>query len=70
MTYASTFFIFGVDLRPESVILECMNSKDRMKEWKKLPRNTIPWETFKRLTSQFGMKKGIEKAKEIIEKQG
>tara|TARA_A100001037_G_scaffold302392_1_gene333900 strand:+ start:3897 stop:4040 length:144 start_codon:yes stop_codon:yes gene_type:complete len=47
-----------------------MNSKDRMKEWKKLPRNTIPWETFKRLTSQFGMKKGIEKAKEIIEKQG
>lgn len=40
-----------------------------MKEWKKLPANTIPWETFKRLTNQFGMEKGIEKAQKIIETQ-
>ena len=46
-----------------------MNSKERMKEWKKLPENTIAWETFKRLVSQFGMEKGIEKAKKIVDKQ-
>ena len=46
-----------------------MDSKERMKEWKKLPTNTIAWETFKRLVSQFGMEKGIEKAKKIIDKQ-
>jgi len=46
-----------------------MDSKERMKEWKKLPEGTIPWETFKRLVSQFGMDKGIEKAKKIIDKQ-
>ena len=46
-----------------------MDSKQRMKEWKKLPEGSIPWETFKRLVSQFGMNKGIEKAKKIIDKQ-
>ena len=40
-----------------------------MKEWKKLPPNTIAWETFKRLVGQFGVEKGIEKAQKIIEKQ-
>jgi hypothetical protein len=46
-----------------------MNAKDRMKEFNKLPTNTIAWETFKRLVSQFGLEKGIEKAKKIIEKK-
>ena len=46
-----------------------MNSKERMKEWKKLPENTIAWETFKRSVSQFGMEKGIEKAKKIVDKK-
>ena len=46
-----------------------MNAKDRMKEWKKLPENTIAWETFKRLVSQFGMDEGIKKAQKIIEKK-
>jgi hypothetical protein len=45
-----------------------MNSKERMKEWKKLPENTIAWETFKRLVGQFGMVEGIKKAQKIIEK--
>ena len=54
----------------QSVILQGMNSKDRMKEWKKLPANTIPWETFKRLVSQFGMAEGIKRAQKIIEKKG
>ena len=63
--------VFGVDLRGESVILYgMMNAKDRMKEWKKLPENTIAWETFKRLVSQFGMDEGIKKAQKIIEKKG
>ena len=44
-----------------------MNSKERMNEWKKLPANTMAWETFKRLVGQFGMEKGIEKAKEIAD---
>lgn len=44
-----------------------MNAKDRMKEWKRLPENTIAWETFKRLVGQFGLEKAIEKAKKIIE---
>jgi hypothetical protein len=44
-----------------------MDSKERMKEWKKLPENTIAWETFKRLVSQFGMEKGIEEAKKIVD---
>ena len=47
-----------------------MNAKERMNEWKKLPANTIPWETFKRLVSQFGMTEGIKKAQKIIEKKG
>tara|TARA_B100001123_G_scaffold12137_1_gene14288 strand:- start:78 stop:230 length:153 start_codon:yes stop_codon:yes gene_type:complete len=46
-----------------------MDSKERMKQWKKLPENTIAWETFKRLVSQFGMEKGIEKAKKIVDKK-
>ena len=46
-----------------------MDSKKRMTEWKKLPEGLIAWETFKRLVSQFGMNKGIEKAKKIIDKQ-
>jgi len=45
-----------------------INSKDRMKECKKLPPNTIAWETFKRLVGQFGLEKGIEKAKKITKK--
>ncbi len=53
----------------ESAIIVSMNSKERMKEWKKLPENTIAWETFKRLVSQFGMEKGIEKAKKIVDKK-
>ncbi len=47
-----------------------MNAKERMNEWKKFPPNTIPWETFKRLVSQFGMDEGIKKAQKIIEKKG
>ena len=46
-----------------------MDSKERMKEWKKLPENTIAWETFKRLVSQLGMEKGIKKAQEIVDKK-
>jgi hypothetical protein len=46
-----------------------MTSKERMSEWKKLPPNTIAWETFKRLVGQFGMDKGIERAKKIISKK-
>jgi len=44
-----------------------ISSKERMEEWKKLPENTITWECFKRLVSQFGMKRGIEKAKKMID---
>ena len=40
-----------------------------MAEWKKLPEGSIAWETFKRLVSQFGMNKGIEKAKKISRNQ-
>ena len=47
-----------------------MNAKERMNEWKKLPTNAIPWETFKRLVAQFGMAEGIKKAQKIIEKKG
>ena len=61
--------IFFVDFRLISVILIYMNSKDRMKEWKKLPTNTIPWETFKRLVGQFGLDEGIKKAQKIIQKK-
>ena len=61
--------IFFLVFFGESVMLEGMNSKERMKEWKKLPENTIAWETFKRLVSQFGMEKGIKKAQEIVDKQ-
>jgi len=46
-----------------------MNAKERMKEWKKLPPNTISWETFKRLLGQFGPEKGIEKAKKMLDKK-
>ena len=46
-----------------------MNSKERMNEWKKLPPNTIAWETFKRLVGQFGMDKGIKQAQKIIAKK-
>ena len=59
-----------VDLALQSVILVYMNAKERMNEWKKLPTNTIAWETFKRLVSQFGMSEGIKKAQKIIEKKG
>jgi hypothetical protein len=45
-----------------------MNSKERMNEWKKLPTNTIAWETFKRLVGQFGTDKGIKQAQKIIAK--
>ena len=61
--------IFFVDFRLISVILIYINSKDRMKEWKKLPTNTIPWETFKRLVGQFGLDEGIKKAQKIIQKK-
>ena len=44
-----------------------MNAKERMNEWKKLPTNTISWETFKRLVSQLGTEKAIAKAKEICD---
>lgn len=50
-----------------------IKAKDRMKEFKKLPPNTIAWETFKRLVGQFGLEGGIEKAKKItkkLDKQG
>jgi hypothetical protein len=55
-----------VDLTLQSVILVYMNAKERMNEWKKFPTNTIAWETFKRLVSQFGMSEGIKKAQKII----
>tara|TARA_Y100001938_G_scaffold145028_1_gene220864 strand:- start:1149 stop:1304 length:156 start_codon:yes stop_codon:yes gene_type:complete len=50
-----------------------IKAKDRMKEFNKLPPNTIAWETFKRLVGQFGLEGGIEKAKKIakkLDKQG
>jgi|TARA_B100000073_G_scaffold330138_1_gene318358 hypothetical protein len=46
-----------------------INAKDRMKEFNKLPSNTIPWETFKRLVGQFGLEKAIEKSQQIIKKR-
>ena len=46
-----------------------MKSKERMNEWKKLPPNTIAWETFKRLVGRLGMEEGIKKAQEIIAKK-
>ena len=46
-----------------------ITSQDRMQAWKSLPENTIAWETFKRLVSQFGMEKGIKKAQEIVDKK-
>jgi len=52
-----------------SVILVFMNAKERMQEWKKLPTNTISWETFKRLVGQFGTEEGVKKAQKIIEKK-
>ena len=57
-----------VDLPEFSVILILMNAKERMNEWKKLPTNTISWETFKRLVGQFGTEEGIKKAQKIIKK--
>ena len=60
----------SVDLASHVCIMVYMNAKERMNEWKKLPANTIPWETFKRLVSQFGMTEGIKKAQKIIEKKG
>ena len=59
----------SVDLPVFSAILLLMNAKERMNEWKKLPANTIPWETFKRLIGQFGMEEGIKKAQRIIKKK-
>lgn len=58
-----------VDLSEFSVILVFMNAKERMQEWKKLPTNTISWETFKRLVGQFGTEEGVKKAQKIIEKK-
>lgn len=58
-----------VDLSEFSVILVFMNAKERMQEWKKLPPNTISWETFKRLVGQFGTEEGVKKAQKIIEKK-
>lgn len=58
-----------VDLPEFSVILILMNAKERMNEWKKLPTNTISWETFKRLVGQFGTEEGIKKAQKIIKKK-
>lgn len=60
----------SVDLTSNLCIIVYMNAKERMNEWKKLPTNTIAWETFKRLVSQFGMDEGIKKAQKIIEKKG
>ena len=60
----------SVDLAPPMCIMVYMNAKERMNEWKKLPTNTIAWETFKRLVAQFGMDEGIKKAHKIIEKKG
>tara|TARA_B100001094_G_scaffold234374_1_gene229332 strand:- start:7496 stop:7651 length:156 start_codon:yes stop_codon:yes gene_type:complete len=45
-----------------------MKATERMKEFNKLPPNTIPWETFKRLVGQFGFEEGIKKAQKIIKK--
>ena len=44
-------------------------SRYRKIAWDNLPEPKVEWETFKRLVSQFGMEKGIEKAKKIIDKQ-
>lgn len=57
----------SVDLAYHVCIMVYMNAKERMNEWKKLPTNTIPWETFKRLVSQLGTEKAIAKAKEICD---
>jgi len=45
-----------------------MISKERMKAWKDLPSNCIPWETFKRLANQFGIEEAIKKAQKMIDK--
>ena len=49
--------------------MENITSQERMQAWQSLPENTIAWETFKRLVSQFGMEKGIKKAQEIVDKK-
>jgi hypothetical protein len=49
--------------------IHMIDSKDRMKEFNKLPCHRISWETFKRLVGQLGMEEGIKKAKKIIQKK-
>jgi|LULG01.1.fsa_nt_gb hypothetical protein len=44
-------------------------SQARMRAWENLPTGFIPWETFKRLTNQFGISKACIKAQNIIDKQ-
>ena len=45
-----------------------MKPKERMNTYNNLPKGLIAWSDFKRLTSQYGMEKGIEKAHELIKK--
>jgi len=47
-----------------------MDSKERMKSWQDLKLcERVPWETWKRLVSQFGIDKAKAKAKKIVDKQ-
>lgn len=63
-------FSFGISLPTHQKNYNMSDfAKERMKQWRKLPSNTIDWETFKRLISQFGMDKGIDRAKKLISKK-
>ena len=58
--------LFLVDFPPESVILEGMNSEERMKSWEELSEPRPTWETWKRILS--AKKFDLKKAKEQWEK--
>ena len=44
---------------------EPMHILNRMAKYNELPKGLIAWSDFKRLTSQYGMEKGIEKAHQL-----
>ena len=51
------------DTKGEPIYAKC-----RITEYNALPKGLIAWSDFKRLTNQFGMEKGIEKARQLIKK--
>ena len=45
-------------------------TKKRYKKWKdEIPPNTISWNTFKKLTNEFGMEEGTKKAQLILKRK-